>query len=111
MIHASFIACSGIWTEGGKGRKEGREEGREGRREGVRKGRRKEGKERGREGERKREKKGGREKEGEGGRKKEEREVPLPQVSLREVKAQVVSLGWEENEGTVDAQKKAHQNL
>ena len=84
MIHVSFIGCSGIWTEGGKERGEG-----------GKKGGSKEGKEEGRE----------------GGRKKEEREVPLPQVSLQEVKAQAVSLGWEENEGTVDAQTKAHQNL
>ena len=95
-----FIAFSVIWAEGGK--KGGREEGRkEGRREKRREERREEGQKGGREGVRKGK---------EGGREKEEREVPLP-VSLREEKAQVVSLGWEENEGIVDAQTKAHQNL
>ena len=79
---------------------------------GQREERREGGRKEGRKGEeRKGERKGGREGRKEGGREKEEREVPLPQVSLREEKAQVVSLGWEENEGTVDAQTKAHQNL
>ena len=37
--------------------------------------------------------------------------VPLQQVSVQEVTAQVVSLGCGGNEGTGDVQTKAHQNL
>ena len=51
----------------------------------------------------------------EGREKKRERKrvmhVPLQQVSVQEVTAQVVSLGCGENERTGDAQTKAHQNL